>query len=289
MNGLENNSFKKVHMNIELSSNYLELNMKVGSKATYDKLVENFCNSLSQILGITEENIKRIDDVMYTGNVGPIFRNDGARITIPDLDCMEFVNNDCNSELLQAINYLTISVRDEVHSKVEFDCMFSSAKKMKVTWAVDFLNLYSKRARRLLGLASFEDNFPFRSYFRVCLSNLTRAENISAQMMIIKNLNTLMIDNSDPSKLLSMIKSEINKFDILFNLDTTADFLYDDIKRLQNMTGLIEAFDHVSWKTEFSSSLLFDEVEMRHLKYQNITNILLLFLTIVLILFGYFH
>ncbi|EQB71316.1 MAG: hypothetical protein AMDU1_APLC00030G0033 [Thermoplasmatales archaeon A-plasma] len=68
---------------------------------------------------------------------------------------------------------------------------------MKVTWAVDFLNLYSKRARRLLGLASFEDNFPFRSYFRVFLSNLTRAENISAQKRIVKTLNTGRMQKSD--------------------------------------------------------------------------------------------
>lgn len=288
MNGLENNPFKKAHTNIKLSSDYLELDLKVGNEATYDKLVEKFCSSLSKILGVTDQNIKRMDNIMHTGNVGPIFRDDGTRISIPDLDCIDSINNEDVSELLQAIQSLTISVRDEIHSKVELDCMISSARRMKVTWAVDFLNLYSKRARRLLGLASFEDNFPFRSYFRVFLSNLTRAENISAQKMILKNLNTLMIQNSDPSILLSMIKSETNKLDILFNLDTTEDFLYDDIKKLQNMTGINEAFDHVSWKTEFSSSLLFDEVQIKYSRNQTITNILLVLLSAVLIVFTLF-
>lgn len=296
MNGLENNSFKKVHTIMKLSSDYLELDLKAGNETTYNKLVENFCDSLSTILGSSVQSIERTDSVMHTGNVGPLMRSDGARISIPDLDCMESINSEDSCELLKAIQSLTISIRDEIPSKdkekiiskVEFDCMVSSAKRMKVTWAVDFLNLYSKRAKRLLGMASFEDNFPFRSYFRVFLSNLTRAENISAQIMILKNLNKLMIEKSGPSTLLSIIKSETNKLDILFNLDTTEDFLYDDIRELQKMTGINEAFDHVSWKTEFLSSLLFDEVQINYSRNQIITNVLLVLLTAVLIVFTLF-
>ncbi|EQB71315.1 MAG: hypothetical protein AMDU1_APLC00030G0032 [Thermoplasmatales archaeon A-plasma] len=85
-----------------------------------------------------------------------------------------------------------------------------------------------------------------------------------------------------------MIKSETNKLDNLVNLDTTEDFLNDDIKKLQNMTGINEAFDHVSWKTEFSSSLLFDEVQIKYSRNQTITNILLVLLSAVLIVFTLF-
>ncbi|MFG1556161.1 MAG: hypothetical protein AAE985_06855 [Thermoplasmataceae archaeon] len=288
MNSLENNSFKKVHINMVLSSDYEEFYMKAGELATYDKLIESFCKLLTKLLDIHDQDIKRIDDVINTGNVGPILKDDGTKISIPDLDCTESINDENNLELLQAIHHLSISVRDENGSKTDEHCALFSIKKMKVTWAVDFLNVYSKRARRLLGFASFDDNFPYRSYSRLVLSNLTRAENISAQIMILKNLNILMIENTNSSKLLSTIKNQINNLDILFNLDTTEDFLYDDIKRLQNMTEINGAFERISWKTELFSSLLFDEVQIKYSRNQKLTNSLLLVLTILLVFFTLF-
>ncbi len=267
------------------------LGIKQGEKITVKTLFDilsDYCETkLKLFIRYTETSgyRKQLSVNEYSSLSGRILTDDENVLPIPDF---RFFRSNLESDYVKLLQYAQglLKVMRYKRPDKEFELRESieSLGRIITRREDDSITFFSKKSNRIVSFASFNDNYPFRSYFRFAILNMLRAETLGLHRITLLNLNNRLaeMDFTPPKK--AHIKSTISKIGSLLNLDSNDDFVSEEIPALQELSGINTLSDRLLVQSNLLLSLRFYENEERIMKYQLFMSVLLSVLTTLLLL-----